>query len=74
LTDKQNNKALYDFILAIKSVDPAYLSAYQVHVDTKLEDDSAVPTLYNAVEKFRNNIRLSRATSKLSSYATFATF
>ncbi|KAF7511348.1 hypothetical protein GJ744_004913 [Endocarpon pusillum] len=75
LADIQDNKTLYDFVLAIKSVNAAYGSAYQVYVDTKLQEGTAFPILYDAVERFRNNLRLSRATSKSSStHIAFATF
>jgi hypothetical protein len=62
LAEIQVHKALYDFIQASKAIDPAYANAYQVYVDTKLEDDANnVSTLYNAVERFRNNIHTDRA-------------
>lgn len=74
LAEVQDNKALYDFILAIKGVDPAYASAYQVHVDNKFEEDpTAVPTLTDAVERFRNNLRFLQATSRPSSHLTALT-
>ncbi len=76
LADIQDHKALYDFIFAIKSVDSAYASAYQVYVDTKLEDEDAeesIPTLYDAVERFRNNLRLNRASTKTYTHSAFAT-
>ncbi len=34
----EDNKALYDFILAIKSVNAAYTGEYQVYMDTKLQE------------------------------------
>jgi hypothetical protein len=46
---------------------------YQVHVDTKLEEGTDIPTLYDAVERFRNNLRLNRATTKAYSHTAFAT-
>jgi hypothetical protein len=74
LAEIQDHKALYDFIQASKAIDPAYANAYQVYVDTKLEDDANnVPTLYNPVEQFRNNIRTNRAASKLNSHTAYAT-
>lgn len=73
LAEVQDNKALYDFILAIKSVDPAYASAYQVYVDNKAEEDpTSVPTLADAVGRFRNNVRFMQALSKPSSHASLA--
>jgi hypothetical protein len=74
LAEVQDHKALYDFIQASKAIDPAYPKACQVYVDTKLEDDANnVPTLYNAVERFRNNTHTDRAVSKAKSHAAFAT-
>lgn len=64
----------YDFVLAIKEVDAVYASAYQVYVDTKLEEDDApIPTLYDTVERFRNHLRLNRATTKSYRHTAFAT-
>ena len=34
---------------------------------------ASIPTLYDAVERFRNNIRLSRATAKPTAHTAFAT-
>jgi hypothetical protein len=74
LAEIQDHKALYDFIQASKAIDPTYANAYQVYVDTKLEDDvNNVPTLYNAVEQFCNNICTNRAASKPNTYTPFAT-
>ena len=74
LADIQDHKALYDFIQATKSVDPAYASGYQIHVNTMIGEGGKIPTLYDAVERFRNNARLNRAAPKSSIYAlSFAT-
>ncbi|ERF72675.1 hypothetical protein EPUS_07468 [Endocarpon pusillum Z07020] len=42
-------------------------------MDSKLEEEASIPTLYNAVERFRNNLRLTRATSTKSSLHTLFT-
>ena len=68
LADIQDQKALYDFMQATKSVDPAYAGAYQIYVDSMLEQGGNVPTFYDTVERFRNNLRLSPATSISHSY------
>lgn len=73
LAEIQDNKALYDFILAIRSIGSAYASAYQVYVDSKLEEDTDIPSLYDAVERFRNNLRLTRATSRSYTHTAFVT-
>lgn len=73
LAEIQDHKALYDFLQATKSVDAAWASAYMVQVDMALETDTNIPTLYDVVERFRNVLRLDRATSKAPSHTAFAT-
>jgi hypothetical protein len=59
----RDHRAVYNFMQAIKAIDPAYASAYQIAVYTLLADDTVgAPTLYDAVERFRKNLLLNRAT------------
>ena len=74
LADIQDYKALFDFIQATKEVDAAYANGYQIHVNSRIQEGGIVPTFYDAVEAFRNNLRLQRATPKTASYSSFATF
>jgi hypothetical protein len=73
LPDVQDDRALFDFILAIKSLDSTYASTHEVLLNEKIRKKEEIPTLYEAVADFRNHLRLNRVTTKAASHTAFAT-
>ena len=70
----QDNKALFDSTLAIKSVDTAYASVCQIYAGNKVEEATAISSSYTAAERFRNNLQVNRASTKTYTHSAFATF
>jgi hypothetical protein len=77
LPEIQDHRALFDFLMAAKSLDPTYVGAYHVRCLEKLETDPATaPSLYDAVANARNYLRLITATktSTAVSHTAFSSF
>jgi hypothetical protein len=71
-----DHRALFDFLMAARSLDSTYVGAYHVACEEKLETDPATtPSLYDAVEKVRNYLRLAKSLSKsTASHTAFSSF
>jgi hypothetical protein len=51
LAEVQEEKLIYDFILIIKNIDPAYATSYQVNVDHQIKLNQ-IPTIFDVVEDY----------------------
>jgi hypothetical protein len=75
LPDVRDNRALWDFIAAVKGVDSGWANSFQNVVWLGLQKDpNDWSPLTNAIEASRNNLRISKAGSKATSVASFAAF
>lgn len=71
LPDVQRDRPLYDFLQAVKSLDPSFSSANLTYIMRGKE----VPTLFELVEQFRNARRINNASDKTAhSHSAFPTF
>lgn len=76
LPDVADIRAVYDFLLIVTAVDPIYGGIQKALVSEKIsKDPDSAPTLHDAIEGYRNHLRLTRAvTAKVSSHSAFAIF
>lgn len=76
LPDIQKDRAIYDFLRTIKSIDSAFANTYEILLDEKNCAKQPIPTIFDLISKFRNHLRLDEETTKLSTYehSAFATF
>jgi hypothetical protein len=75
LLDVQDNRALWDFITAVKGVDSGWANLFQNVVWLGLQKDpNDYPPLTNAIKAFKNNLQISKTGSKVTLVASFATF
>jgi hypothetical protein len=74
LPDVQDDRATYDFLQAVKSVDSQYTATHKVLISKKIKKNEQIPTVHDAVADYRNHLRLNRVTTKSSSYSAFASF
>jgi hypothetical protein len=66
---------MWDFLIAVKGFDSSRASAYQTGIELGLRKDANdYPSLTDALEAYRNNVRISQAGSKSAPAASFATF
>jgi hypothetical protein len=74
LPDVQEDRATYDFLQAVKSLDSNYAVTHEIFISEKIKKNEALPSVHEAVADFRNYLCLNRASSKTSSRSTFATW
>jgi Reverse transcriptase (RNA-dependent DNA polymerase) len=74
LPDVQDDRATYDFLLAVKSIDSVYAATHEVLLNEKLKTKEKLPTVHEAIADFRNHLRLNRAADKSYSHSAFATY
>jgi len=73
LPDIQKDRPLYDFLGAIKTLDPEFSSAYMIQIERKAFKNKPLPTIHDLIEQFRNHRRLTDASSKADPAAFPAT-
>jgi hypothetical protein len=71
LLDIQGSQPLYDFISAVKSLDESWAAAQQALLDPVVEANGQLPSLKTMIERYRNNIRSSKAISKQQTHSAF---
>ena len=76
LPDVQKDRAIYDFLRTIKSIDSAFASTHEILIDEKINENQPIPTIFDLISKFRNHLRLDREATKrfTHDHAAFATF
>src|SRR4051812_33326379 len=77
LPEVQDDRPLYDFLLAIKFLEPNFAGIHEVLITQKSKESTALPTLFDLIEDFRNHRRLAQAASSAKpspSHSAFATF
>jgi Reverse transcriptase (RNA-dependent DNA polymerase) len=73
LPEVTDERPVYDFLLAIKGIDPTYAGVQEVLINEKIKNNNA-PTIFDVIEDFRNHQRINKATVKSASHTAFATF
>jgi len=75
LAEVQDERPLFDFLNALKSVDSVYANTRNIEISDAVDSNRELPTLYDVIEKYRNYRRVNQAlsTSK-ASHSAFATF
>src|SRR5207248_4526993 len=74
LPEVQDDRPLYDFLLAIKSLEPTFAVTHEVLIAQKTKEDQDLPTFYDLVEDFRNHRRITQTTTTKPSHSAFVTF
>lgn len=76
LPDIQKDRAIYDFLCAIKSIDSAFANTYEILLNEKMSEKQPIPAIFDLISKFRNHLRLDEETTKFPAYehSAFATF
>jgi hypothetical protein len=72
LNEINDHQALYDFLGAMKSLAPMHAAAVEASLDVQIDKNTDIPTFNEIVGRFRNHLRLRRATSN-TTQTSFAT-
>jgi hypothetical protein len=72
LNEINDHQALYDFLGAMRSLSPMHAAAIEASLDLQIDKNTEIPTFYELVGRFRNHLRLRRATNNTiqTSFAT----
>lgn len=75
LPDVQKDRAIHDFLRAIKSIDSAFANTHEILIDEKISENQPIPTIFDLISRFRNHLRLDRETTQLPTHdhSAFAT-
>ncbi len=73
LLEVQNENPLYDFITAVKGLNPIFAGSYKIALEEKISRNTEIPSIFDLIETFRNHIRINRAVSRAPSHTAFAT-
>ena len=73
LPDVQDERPLYDFLSAIKGLDSTFAAVQENSFEEKLYSGAPLPSLYDLLERYRNHVRIQRATAKTPSHNAFGT-
>jgi hypothetical protein len=76
LPEVQEERPLYDFLNAIRSIDTAFTAGREAVIEERIRKGEGLPSVYDMIEEYRNHQRISQATSNAFSYShsAFATF
>ncbi len=72
LPEVQNENPLYNFITAIKDIDPIFAGSYEVALEKDIHRNIDIPSIFDLIETFRNHIQIDKAVSR-SSHSAFTT-
>jgi hypothetical protein len=72
LNEINEHQALYDFLGAMRSLSAMHAAAVEAALDLQIDKDKDIPTFYELVSRFRNHLRLRRATNN-TTHTSFAT-
>lgn len=59
LPEVQKDRAIYDFLRTIKSIDSTFAYTYEILLDKKIRENQPIPTVFDLISNFRYHLRLS---------------
>ena len=74
LADVQDEKPLYDFLTALSDRDPMFASVQENSFEEKLYAKTPLPSMYELLERYRNHMRVHRASTTTDTHNAFASY
>lgn len=63
LPEVQGSRVLYNFLLAVRTLDPSFASFREIQLDEKISEKKTISTVFGLISKFRNHNRYSNEAS-----------